>query len=78
MTKVNMPWLGINNVNMPANEVLIPEMYEQPQTETNVQRSPKEPAPLPHDQPAVGGTTGNPRNPSHNTGGGSMSGTPKM
>ena len=75
MTKVSMPWLGINT-NMP--EVTLPEMYQAPQTETNVQAHKPAPAPLPLDNPAFLGTTGNVLNPSMNTGGGKKPPTSKM
>lgn len=76
MTKVNMPWLGIDG-STPAAKPAAPH-FETPVTTGNVGANKPAPAPLPIDQPAVGGTTGNERNPSRNTGGGSMSGTPKM
>jgi hypothetical protein len=71
MAKVDMPYLGIDG-SIPAAKPAAPH-FETPVTTGNVGANKPAPAPIPFDQPAVGGTTSR-----QNTGGGSMSGTPKM
>jgi len=71
-----MPWLGIDG-STPDAKPAAPH-FETPTVSGNVGTNKPAPAPLPFDVPSVGGTTGGVNNPSRNTGGGSMSGTPKM
>lgn len=71
MAKVDMPYLGIDG-STPAAKPAAPH-FEAPVITGNVGANKPAPAPLPFGQPAVGGVVSD-----RNTGGGSMSGTPKM